>query len=157
MTEPTDTVPSEVRFADPCDMPQLMDLCRLLHEENGWLKMSEDKVHRVLMSHYNRTGGLIGVIGTPDCLQGAVVLQMSSMWYSDEPILEELFSFVPPQFRRSTHAKALIEFAKNTAAQIGVPLLMGLISNERTEAKIDLYRRRLGKPAGAFFVHAAAS
>lgn len=148
-SQPTDL---PVRFADPCDMPQLMELCRALHEENGWFEMSEQKVHDMLMHHYERTGGVIGVIGPPDELQGAIVMQMSTMWYSEQWHLEELFSFVPPQFRRSENAKKLIDFAKKCAVDIGVPLLIGIISNERTEAKVGLYRRKLGKPVGAFFV-----
>lgn len=152
MTNVTGADPLAVRFADPCDMPQLMELCRALHDENGWFDMSMDKVHGMLMHHYDRTGGMIGVIGPPHELQGAIVMQMSQMWYSDRWHLEELFSYVPPQFRRSDNAKKLIDFAKQCAVEIGVPLLIGIISNERTEAKVELYRRRLGKPAGAFFV-----
>jgi GNAT superfamily N-acetyltransferase len=133
-------------------MPQLMEICHLLHEENGWLDLSESKVHDVLSMHYQRTGGIIGVIGPPENLQGAIVLHLTTMWYSDKYYLEELCSFVKPEFRRSDNAKKLIDFATKCAVDIGVPLLIGIVSNERTEAKIGLYRRKLGKPAGAYFV-----
>jgi len=148
--------PSRVRFAERCDLDDVLFLCRELHAENGLFEMSDDRVRDVLMSHYDRTGGMIGVIGEPGCLEGAIVMRMSTMWYSDQTVLEELFSFVLPEFRRSNNAKDLIDFAKRCAEAIGVPLMIGIISNHRTAAKVELYRRRLGAPAGAFFVTNAA-
>lgn len=79
-------------------------------------------------------------------------MQLGSVWYSDQTVLEELSSFVLPEFRRSNNAKDLIDFAKGCAKQIGVPLIIGIVSNHRTQAKVELYRRRLGAPAGAFFL-----
>lgn len=152
MIETVITAPARVRFADRCDLDELMFLCRELHAENAMLDINEDKVRAMLMSHFNRTGGVIGVIGQPGGLEGAIVMHMSQMWYSDQWLLEELFSFVLPEYRRSNNAKDLIDFAKYCAKLIGVPLLIGILSNKRTEAKIGLYRRRLGQPAGAFFV-----
>ena len=160
MTETNDTSetnavaarPSRVRFAEPCDFDALMDLCCALHQENGLFEMSRDRVREMLMKHFDMTGGMIGVIGPPGALEGAIVMHMSQMWYSDDWLLEELFSYVKPEFRRSSNATDLIEFAKACAERIGVPLLIGIISNTRTEAKVGLYRRRLGTPAGAFFV-----
>ncbi len=152
----TETVPSRVRFAERCDLDQILFLCRELHEENGLFEMSDDRVRDVIMTHFDRTGGIIGVIGEPGALEGAIVMRMSTMWYSDKTVLEELFSYVLPEFRRSNNAKELIDFAKSCAVSIGVPLLIGIISNTRTAAKVELYRRRLGSPAGAFFVSNAA-
>ena len=153
MTVKTDeTAPSRVRFAERCDFDQIMFLCRELHEENGLLDWNEDLVRRTVMTHFDRVGGLIGVIGSPNCLEGAILLRMSNMWYSEQVILEELFSFVLPEFRRSNNAKELIDFAKSCARGIGVKLLIGIVSNHRTAAQVDLYRRRIGNPAGAYFV-----
>ena len=36
-----------------------------------------------------------------------------------------------------------------------IPLLIGVLSNKRTEGKIRLYERQLGKPSGAFFLYGA--
>lgn len=147
-----ETGAARVRFADPCDFDELMALCRGLHEENGLFDVSMEKVAGMLMKHFNRDGGIIGVIGAPGKIEGAIVMHMSQMWYSDDWLLEELFSYVRPEYRRSTNAKDLIDFAKSCARTVGVPLLIGIVSNIRTEAKVGLYKRRLGPPMGAFFV-----
>lgn len=151
-TDKSEPARSRVRFAERVDFDQVMFLCRQLHEENGLFEMNEDCVRDVLMAHFDRQGGIIGVIGEPGCLEAAIVLRMSRMWYSGQTFLDELFSFVLPEFRRSDNAKELIEFAKSCAVDINVPLVIGIISNHRTKAKVKLYERKLGTPVGAFFV-----
>lgn len=149
------TASPRVRLAEPRHIDAVMDLCRDLHAENGLFEMNEDRVRAMLRTYFDGTGGVIGVIdndGGGGVLEGAIVMRMSTMWYSDRTFLEELFSYVRPQFRRSQNAKDLIEFAKSCARSIGVPLLIGIISNHRTAAKVELYRRRLGAPVGALFV-----
>lgn len=151
-TQITATAPSRVRFAERCDRDDVLWLCRELHNENGLFEMDEEKVRDVVDSHLNRSGGIIGVIGQPGALEGLIILRMGSPWYSNQTVLEELSSFVLPEFRRSTNAKDFIDFAKSCAHEIGVPLIIGIVSNHRTQAKVELYRRRLGAPAGAFFL-----
>jgi len=146
------TSPSIVRLARPEDEASLMEMCRLLHQENGVFSMDDDLVLAVLRRAFERQGVIIGVIGPEHALEGVICLVIGSFWYSRQPHLEELFNFVHPEHRRSDHAKALIEFAKQCSSE-SAPLVIGVISNERTEAKVRLYERRLGKPAGAFFLY----
>jgi GNAT superfamily N-acetyltransferase len=80
---------------------------------------------------------------------------MARFWYTEDFHLEELYNFVHPDYRKSDNAKALIDFAKNTAEKINVPLMIGIISNHRTEQKIRLYQRRLGKPSGGYWLYNA--
>jgi hypothetical protein len=78
---------------------------------------------------------------------------ISSFWYSDEYCLEELFSYVRPEFRRSSNAKDLVEFGKRCSKEIGIPLVIGVVSNIRTQAKVSLYKRQLSDPVGAYFAY----
>lgn len=146
------TQASVVRLATPADEAELLKLCRLLHEENGLFPMEDDMVLETIQKGINKTGGVIGVIGAPNNLEGMICMEVGNFWYSRQPHLMELFNFVHPDHRRSNHAKALIEFAKKCAGE-DVRLVIGIISNERTKAKIKLYERQLGPQAGAFFVY----
>ena len=150
MTE--SNAPSVVRLATTEDLPELMKLCHMLHDENGIFSMDDDMVLETLQLGTNRKGGIIGVIGTEQHLEGMIYMQVSNFWYSRQPYLVELFNFVHPDHRKSNHAKALIEFAKNCTDD-KLRLVIGIISNERTKAKVKLYERSLGQPAGAFFVY----
>lgn len=94
------------------------------------------------------------MIGAPgEALRGMIFMTIGQLWYSDQWVLEELFSYVPPEFRRSDYAKDLIDFAKKQADELSLKLMIGILSNERTEAKVRLYTRKLGPPAGAYFVY----
>ncbi|MDE2101789.1 MAG: hypothetical protein KGL39_31370, partial [Patescibacteria group bacterium] len=62
-------------------------------------------------------------------------------------------NYVRPEFRRTSNARDLIEFGKHCAKELGIPLVIGVVSNERTRAKMELYRRRLGDPVGGYFMY----
>lgn len=143
---------TDVRLAVQSDEEDIMALCRLLHEENGLWIMNETKVRQMLRKAWRKEFAVIGIVGKPGALEGVIFLTLDQPWYSDEWMLEEMFNFVHPAHRKSGHAKRLVEFAKQTSEGLGVPLMIGIISNERTDAKVRLYQRQLGAPAGAFFV-----
>jgi hypothetical protein len=81
------------------------------------------------------------------------------MWYSDHEVLEEKAIFIHPDFRsaKGGRARKLCEFSKHVSDSLGVPLIIGVLSNHRTEAKIRLYERQFGKPSGAFFLYNATT
>ena len=85
-------------------------------------------------------------------LEGMICLVPDQLWYSSDWFLNEVFNFVHPDFRRSTRAKGLIAFAKNISDEMNLPLILGVVSNYRTEAKVKLYERQFPK-AGAFFMY----
>lgn len=144
---------SAVRLATPKDADAIFELCKMLHAENGLFPMDDDLVHETMQKGIEKQGGILGVIGPEGGpLEGIIYMLISNFWYSRKPHLEELFNFVHPDHRKSDHAKALIEFAKKCAND-DIRLVIGVVSNTRTEAKVRLYERRLGKPAGAFFVY----
>jgi GNAT superfamily N-acetyltransferase len=152
---------SAVSIATADDEEGIMELCRLLHAENGIATMDDALVRKMLQIAFNRDGGTIGVIRGPKRLEAAIYLLLTNFWYSKEPHIEEMFAFVHPEHRRTKHADLLIEFAKNNAEQVSqvagfkIPLVIGILTNSRTAEKVRLYKRRLGYPAGAMFVHNA--
>ena len=78
---------------------------------------------------------------------------VSNFWYSDDAHLEELFAFTKVEFRKTKNSIDLINFAKWCSDESGMPLLIGIISNHRTEAKVRLYQRVFSKPIGNFFFY----
>lgn len=144
-------VTSPVRKAVLADKPELMAICRTLHAENAMFSMNEVKVSKMLDRAFNGDGAIIGALGPTGAIQGSIYLLITSFWYSDEFCLEELYSFVLPEHRKSENAKHLITFAKRCSTELGIPLVIGVVSNIRTQAKVGLYRRQLSDPVGAYF------
>jgi len=145
-----------VRVATPADEKPIFEMLTLLHEENSLFKMNPGKVWQTIRRATQpdiRTGdvGIIGVIDGKAGLEASVGFFADSFWYTDEFMLSEFWTFVLPEFRRSTHAKRLIEFGKWASLRLKVPYHCGIISNIRTEAKVRLYKRQLDYFGGFFF------
>lgn len=144
-----------VRLATAQDEPELLRLLRMMHQENGILSLDEDSARRMFARAFEGKGGIIGVIGPPDDIRAAIMLVFSKFWYTNDDHLEDCFNYVRPDHRKSDYAKTLIGFAKNCSDEIGVPLFIGILTNNRMAEKVRLYRRSLGYPAGAFFTYNA--
>lgn len=155
------TVSSVVRRALPDDHQQIWKLFLQGHEENGIFTLAPEKVEFFLqralhpdkiMPWDTGTRGEVAVIGPPGHLEALCFIVLGQFWYSNDFHLEELLVFVDPEHRNSGHAKALIDWMKEKSDELGIPVLTGIMSNSRTEAKVRLYRRQL--PAiGAFFLY----
>jgi hypothetical protein len=72
-------------------------------------------------------------------------------------VLEEKAVFIHPDYRtaKGGRARKLCHFAKETADTLDLPLMIGVLSDQRTEAKVRMYEREFGKPSGAFFLYKA--
>ena len=142
-----------VRLGVEADIPQLLAMGRKLHAENAMMPLSENRILGAAWRAVKQDRAMVGVVGKPGALEGMIYLTVGQFWYSDKPHLEELYAYVLPEYRRSQNAKALVEFAKSSADRLGVPLLIGIISNDRTAAKVRMYKRQLGEAAGAWFLY----
>lgn len=153
------SAPSVVRVAVPEDGKEIWRLFLQGHKENGLFTLAPDKVgwllDRVLYPERILPGdlgprGVIGVIGPVGNLEALILLMLGSYWYSHDRHLEEYLIYTDPEHRRSRHAEALVHWMKEQVEITQLPLLTGVISNIRTEAKCRLYRRMLPK-VGEFF------
>lgn len=145
-------ITSPVRKAVLADREQILAMCRENHAENGQFSYSAGRVESMIDRAFNRGGALIGVIGKEE-IEGMILLLISQFWYTEDWCLEELQNYVRPEFRRSTNAKEMIRFGKRCSDEIGIPLVIGVVANERMRAKMELYRRELSEPVGGYFMH----
>lgn len=142
----------KVRLVEKADVPAILALGEDLHRENGLMPLSRARIEGALLRALNRdiTGCVIGPVGAPEAL---MLLTIGQFWYSDKQHLEELFVYVDPRYRSSTRARALLEYAKRCSDELGVPLLIGAVSNIQTKAKMRLYRKVFGEISGFYFLH----
>jgi hypothetical protein len=145
-----------VRKARPADRATILEICEQNHRENGQFSLSMPKVEHMIDRAFGKKDAIIGLVGR-DKIEGLIVLLIGQFWYTEDWCLEEVLNYVLPEYRRSTHAKDMIAFAKRCSEEIGIPLVIGVVSNERTKAKIELYRRQLGDPSGGYFIHRPAN
>lgn len=148
----------KIRLGVPDDIHNIMPIAHMAVEENAFIRPNIKKLLYGIYSALCRDHGLVGVIeGANGEIEGGVLLHVTESWYSDTPMLEEKVIFIHPDYRsaKGGRARKLCEFSKHVADKLGMPLLIGVQSNSRTEGKIRLYKRQFGPPAGAFFLHGA--
>src|SRR5215475_1238758 len=153
--------PSVVRIARPEDHSEIWRLFLQGHHENGLFKLAPDKVdwfiHRALHPEQipdfdTGARGTIGVIGPVGSLEGIVFVTIGQFWYSTDHHLEEFIVYVDPECRRPPgHVQALVNWMKQQSDLTGLPLMTGIMSTQRTEAKCRLYGRMLPKVGEFFF------
>ena len=144
---------TRVRFATMDDLNELMALCRNLARENAIAPMMDNLVFDLLVGCLTHRTGFVGVIGEPGKIEGAMCLRWGSLWYNNSYWwLEDAFCHVLPEHRSSNNAADLMDWSSWWADSLGIPLMLGIVSNERTRAKIKLYERKLGPMSGALFL-----
>ena len=145
-------LPPEVVLATPEDFNEMFDVLMENYRENGIHSLDVKKVCSWLAMGLHRDKSAIGIIRGKDGIEACCGVYLASYWYSSDVYVEEVFNYVRPDYRRSSHAKHLISFAKWFAESLNVPLLMGILTTSRLEAKERLYSRQLTK-VGALFLH----
>jgi hypothetical protein len=149
-----------VRVADPSEVHEVMRLAISGAEENSFLPAKAELILNEVWPAVNQDHGICGTIGSPGGrLEGIVILRVSTMYYSEQMCVEEKIIFVDPEFRSAKCGRAhrLCEFSKRVADSLDLPLLIGVCSSERTKAKVRMYERIFGPPAGAYFLYKTAT
>jgi GNAT superfamily N-acetyltransferase len=143
-----------VQLADQSMAESITDVLLEGRDEGFVFPPNRDTILEYVKDIMNKNGGLIGVIydGENKEVEAVIGLRLDKFWFSDQWFLCDVFTFVHPEHRRSTRAKCLLAFAKNCAKKMNIPLLMGIMSNIRTEAKARLYERQFDR-AGSYFVY----
>jgi hypothetical protein len=142
----------------PEDIDEIMVIAVQAAEENGFLEANPRKLAEEIYPALCQDHGIVGLIGRKgEAIEGIVVLRIGTMWYSDTPVVEEKAIFIHPDYRSAKGGRAtrLCEFSKKVSDTLGIPLIIGVLSNNRTEAKVRMYERQFGKPSGAFFLYGA--
>lgn len=147
-----------IRTGIPDDLDELMQLSFSACAENGFLNPDPGKLLEALWPALHQQNGVIGCIGLPGgIIEGAILLHIGNLFYSNDRVLEEKGLFIHPDFRaaKGGRARKLCHYSKMVADSLGLPLMIGILSNERTSAKVRMYEREFGPPAGAWFLHGA--
>ena len=141
------------------DFNEVMRLAVDATRENAFVEPDIAMLANHMYAALTKQMGVVGVIGGApgEKLEGMIILRIGTMWYSKDPILDEKAIYVAPEFRsaKGGRARKLAEWAKDVSENLGIPLAIGVLSNSRTEAKIRLYERVFGAPAGVYFLYNA--
>lgn len=145
----------KVRVGTADDVHGMMALATAACEENGLTDPNPIKLLEQIWASLNQDHGIVGIIGEVGKIpEAAILLRTEPLWYSDQQSLVERAVFVHPDFRsvRGGRARKLLEFAKEAATSLEMPLVIGILSSQRTGSKVKLYERHFGQPSGAYWL-----
>lgn len=147
-----------VRVGTQDDVHRVMDLALLACEDNGLVRPNPEKLLQDVWSALSLFQGVCGIVGPHEGpLEGMVLIRMGTLHYSDEMVLQEKAIYVRPEFRSAKGGRAnkLCKFSMMLSDELGLPLLIGILSSARTESKVRMYSRMLGPPSGANWIYGA--
>lgn len=140
-----------VALAAPSDTKALISILREKHAEDGIGVFDEEKALNAIARGLARDLAMIGVIRGHREIEASIGLFVETPVFSSTQVLGDMWLYVKGPYRKSTHAKNLLEFAKWAAKALEKPLLTSVIINEGTARKGQLYERNMEK-AGAIFL-----
>lgn len=146
---------AQVRTGTPDDVHPMMDLALSACEENGLTNPDPMKLLSEIWASLNLVHGIVGIIGQPgEAIEAAILLRVEPLWYSSDLSVVERAIFVAPEYRAAKGGRAarLCDFAKKVSSELSYPLVIGILSSQRTEAKVRLYERAFGRPSGAYWI-----
>ncbi len=141
-----------LKLCDAADLPALLDLAREGHAEGTvFLPFDAEKVAwwalRTIAKHL-----LIGVETETGELAGAVALDDEPPRYSSAQSLWDIGFYVRPEYRRSRAAVLLRDAAVAIAADMGLPLFLGVSSGTDLDRKGKFFTRAGFQPIGAVYL-----
>lgn len=148
--------PPNVRIAQHGDENALYHFIEAGAQESAIYPMSGYKVNQFIDASIARTHPIvIGIIDSPDGkeIAASMCIVYEQLWYTDEWHLSELWNNVRPDYRKTNYAKDLIQFGKWVSDTAVKALNIGIVTTERMEAKIRLYRRQSLQQTGAYFIY----
>lgn len=146
-----------VRLAGPGDEEKLYQFVCDGHLESAIFSLSESRIRTIIRNATEHNANhlvIIGVIDSPekDKIVASLAIEYAQPWYSEDWFLSELWNNVHADCRQSHYARDLMAFGKSLADETGRPLSMGIITTDRMEPKIALYKRKMPQ-VGAYFMH----
>lgn len=141
-----------MRLCGPQDIPALVEFTRQGYDEGaGFLPFDQDKVAWWLA---RAIGKHLVIVAETDAgtLMGALALDDEAPRYSSAVALWDIGFYVLPQHRRSRAAAMLRDAAKAIAADMGLPLFLGVMSGVDLDRKAKFFTRGGFRPVGAVYL-----
>ena len=137
----------------------MMALALSAVEDNGLTGANPADLLQEIWPSLNLDHGIVGIVDE-EPIRAAALLRVDPIWYNKaKNWIVERAIFVHPEARaaKGGRARILCDWVKQVQGGLDMPLIIGILSSERTEAKVRLYERKFGKPAGAYWIVGAAT
>jgi hypothetical protein len=136
-----------IRYAVRDDFTPLWPLLMDMHREQGLFSLNKEKAARTLGEAIDEGRVLVAISG--GVVTGTFAWVITTLYYSNDRFLADLWLYVKPEHRRSMTAVRLRNAMKADARQRGLPLMAGTLGKKLNGSK--LFGKDFGK-VGEFFL-----
>lgn len=144
--------------ATTTDIDAILPLLALRHRELGGGAFDATAARAKLSELTHPKGaGSVGIIPDNGTVVASVGLTVARFWDSADLHLEDLWTFVHPDHRKSKHHKNLITFAKAVSNRMGLKLLMAQPENDETMPQVNVLLTGAFARVGGLFEHNPAA
>ena len=144
-----------VEQAQTIDIPQIAALAFTTYKEVE-LQLAPPEFSEVIRHITDSVlNGLAFVIRNPNSeltLDGVIVLQVNSPWWSLDENLQQLFFYVSPAVRDGKHFNALLEKALECATILQRPLVQDVVGQRHASKGAKLKRKGYTKIGESFII-----
>lgn len=152
-------VQKKVRVGSMDDFEDVLRLSNLHLKEANISPIDYDWAESTIKKCLSLEGGISGLIGRGDKLEGYILLEIFKPYPYKCDFLNDMGLFVHPDFRKGGkgNGRLLLEFSKKTASELKLPLFCGLRHGNRLPAKMKLYENSFSKPIACLFLEVPES
>ena len=143
MSKIDNTITYEAAVAE--DLYGICELLHVMHAENGIGGLNPQKTEQAVANVIDAGVVLIALDG--ERIVASVGLEHQPWWYSDDLYIGDLWTFVHPEYRRSKIAPRLVRRAREYARELGLPLVMAVLTPNQPERAEKLLLRQM-QPVG---------
>ena len=144
-----------LRLAKPDDFDAIYAALTIGHAEIKPFAVNDAKAQAFIRDVMQR--GVVLVTEQDDKVVGTCAMVASAPWWSDETLIEGVWVYVLPDYRRWPHASTMLRGMRQYAERVGMPMQVAFMARPGQETKFNakrhLFERTLGHPTGmTFFV-----
>lgn len=147
--------PVALRLARPDDFDAIYAALTIAHAEIKPFAVEPMKAQAFIRDVMHR--GVVLVTEQDGRIVGTCAMLATSPWWSEEMLIEGVWIYVLPEYRRTPHASTMLRGMRRYAERVGMPMQVSFMARQGHEQKFNakrrLFERTLGHPTGmTFFV-----
>jgi len=136
------------------DLPTVVELALKIPEEfsfENFPSVDKAKVTEIIFSNW--TDAPIFLYKIENEIVGMVGLALDTLWWSNEPVLQDYMFYIKPEHRSLKVVNALIGAMRDVAKLNDMKVITTFIASDRTDSKRKLFERKGFKESGILMTY----
>lgn len=137
------------------DLPEIVAQSLNIPKEHGFENLPSVDIVKVNKWFFEKwlESPIFVYKGEDGTIQGFVGTQVTNMWWSDDPVINDFIFYVVPEYRSLKVFNALLDALIDMGKLNDMPVICNFMSNDRTELKEKAFERKGFKKSGIIMTY----